>query len=561
MTTIQPEVDAAKPSNLAQVKLRLQASGMPEARLSRYLEALELLSNLTSTPLEEIAATPAAIRRKFKNVRAKGLIQGLNLSLARRRCLLALSALPGAAHPDKLSRRVKASPAWKLLLATPDVADRRELSMFARWCTKTGIEPLSVGAETFAGFRLYIDTCSQNAEPQRLFRRSIIAWNRLVNIHPERGLSVQPLPAVRRPNNHIQISSFSPSLQAELRACIAYWRCENPAAPGARRRAMSSRTVSGKLSYISRALRACARLGERPEEIQSLVHLLEVERFRSICRMLNDDANDEPSFYNHFTLVTLLQIAEWLQVPDEQLQHLRSIAGKLPRVSFRMTTRNKALVGGLMDDGVFKRLMNAPAAIIADARSQSPQTDLSMTQCLAGVAIGLLLRAPLRIENLASLRIDETLLWRDGGNFALSIPAEETKGNVHLYYPLEGEIASILREYIDKIGPGFTGKPIDYLFSYSNGRPRSVVSLREMIKRYTAIYVGVEANPHIFRHLWAEIILDDKPGAYIMVKQFLGHKNLQVTRRYYRDTDPRTAVRRHTQLVHRRVTFRNRIKK
>jgi len=40
-------------------------------------------------------------------------------------------------------------------------------------------------------------------------------------------------------------------------------------------------------------------------------------------------------------------------------------------------------------------------------------------------------------------------------------------------------------------------------------------------------YVGLKLTPHQFRHLAAKIMLDPNPGAYELVRQLIGHKNMQ----------------------------------
>jgi integrase len=62
-------------------------------------------------------------------------------------------------------------------------------------------------------------------------------------------------------------------------------------------------------------------------------------------------------------------------------------------------------------------------------------------------------------------------------------------------------------------------------------------------------HVGVKLTPHQFRHLAAKIILDANPGAYELVRQLLGHKDLKTTTKFYAGIDTRRAGRAHADLV------------
>jgi integrase len=59
----------------------------------------------------------------------------------------------------------------------------------------------------------------------------------------------------------------------------------------------------------------------------------------------------------------------------------------------------------------------------------------------------------------------------------------------------------------------------------------------------------VRLTPHQFRHLAAKIILDANPGAYELVRQLLGHKNMKTTTNFYTGIDTRRAGRAHADLI------------
>ena len=54
---------------------------------------------------------------------------------------------------------------------------------------------------------------------------------------------------------------------------------------------------------------------------------------------------------------------------------------------------------------------------------------------------------------------------------------------------------------------------------------------------------------HQFRHLAAKLILDANPGAYELVRQVLGHKNLKTTTNFYAGPSTKRAGRFYDDLL------------
>jgi hypothetical protein len=53
--------------------------------------------------------------------------------------------------------------------------------------------------------------------------------------------------------------------------------------------------------------------------------------------------------------------------------------------------------------------------------------------------------------------------------------------------------------------------------------------------------------------LAAKIILDEEPGAYPLLSQLLGHKNLRTAARFYAGINTQRATRHHAMLLERRI--------
>ena len=103
-----------------------------------------------------------------------------------------------------------------------------------------------------------------------------------------------------------------------------------------------------------------------------------------------------------------------------------------------------------------------------------------------------------------------------------------------------------LREYQPRLAKG--GSP--YLFpSDLPDRPKRADTLSKQLARLIRRTIGLEVNPHLYRHLVHLVVLNRYPGAYAMVSRVLGHKSLQTAISNYAGEDIAIAMRAFQTLV------------
>ena len=155
------------------------------------------------------------------------------------------------------------------------------------------------------------------------------------------------------------------------------------------------------------------------------------------------------------------------------------------------------------------------------------------------------------MENLSALNFDEHLHWPQGrGKPALLVfRGDETKNDVPLEFEIPTVLADRLLVYRNEIAPAVTGKRPDAVFVTWAGKPRTQAAIKVAIEKTVLRHLGVKLTPHQFRHLAAKIILDANPGAYELVRQMLGHKNMKTTTNFYAGIDTRRAGRAHAELI------------
>jgi integrase len=110
-------------------------------------------------------------------------------------------------------------------------------------------------------------------------------------------------------------------------------------------------------------------------------------------------------------------------------------------------------------------------------------------------------------------------------------------------------LAERLQIYRNGIAPAVIGKRPNSVFVTFMGKPRTQAAIKVAIEKTILKYLGVRMSCHQFRHLAAKINLDANPGAYELVRQLLGHKNLKTTTNNYAGLDTRRAGKAHADLI------------
>jgi integrase len=161
-----------------------------------------------------------------------------------------------------------------------------------------------------------------------------------------------------------------------------------------------------------------------------------------------------------------------------------------------------------------------------------------------------LLAAPMRIKNLASITLDRHLVQiREGGSAHLVLPGPEVKNKAALEFPLPPEVLALIHTYIRRALPVLAGGPSRFLFPARSGGTKPEAQLSVQLKKAIARHAGLDLNVHAFRHLAAMLFLRRHPGEYETVRLLLGHKSLATTVRAYCGLEDSDAFRRYDQLM------------
>jgi integrase len=256
---------------------------------------------------------------------------------------------------------------------------------------------------------------------------------------------------------------------------------------------------------------------------------------------------------HRFALLLIKLAKHWVKVSPEHLEALRQLRKKVNPGCSGMTVRNRARLRQFDDPVNVARLVNLPETIVRRVLADSP-TYNGAIRAQSALAIAIVLAAPLRVKNLASLTLDRHFVRaRPGPNATvhLVIPAHEVKNGSALEFELPDAVCRLLDLYVARYRPLLATGPSAFLFPARQGGAKPPGQLAGQIQRAIRQEIGLQLNVHLFRHLAAKLFLAAYPGEYETVRLLLGHKSLVTTVRIYCGLEQSDAMRRYDAVLDR----------
>ena len=246
----------------------------------------------------------------------------------------------------------------------------------------------------------------------------------------------------------------------------------------------------------------------------------------------------------------------WTKVPPEQMEELKRLNAKLGSTPTGLTQKNQDLVRRFQDRELLTALLNLPDTLRKQANSGRSSPARRLQKMQIALAIEILLAAPMRMQNLATLELGRSLQWPSGRNGPayVVLRRDETKNEVPLEYPLPEHCLELLREYLDRFRSYATVKDREWLFLRLDGSRVPDSALRDGITKAVARELGIAMTPHQFRHVAAAVALDVHPGALGLVRDLLGHRNIKTTSNFYAGMRTREAAREFDRILERSRT-------
>ena len=276
----------------------------------------------------------------------------------------------------------------------------------------------------------------------------------------------------------------------------------------------------------------------RVDELTSLRKLLDPDLVGRVLAAYREKDGGEPKTYTvqlAWKLLSIARVTDCLEEADlEALDDLR--AGLEKEHEGGMTEKNLAVIRQVLTANVWGEVVRLPDLLMREARDLREKAPIKAALLAQrAVAIGILTIAPVRLGNLARIKLEENLIRPAGplSPYWLVFPNYDVKNRVKLEFVLKERLTKLIEEYVHDHRPVLLrGASSLWLFPGENGRHKTLSTLGDQITDTVKDRVGIRVTAHQYRHAAAALILRATQD-YELVRRVLGHKNLQTTIRFY----------------------------
>jgi integrase len=544
---------SASTPTLADVRTRIMADGdISSSRCAAIGSAVNTFCRVLGMQPEMVPANLAFIRGKLQSVSpAAAGVTDKRFSTVKSDVLFALRHLGMAAPGTYLAPM---TGEWGTLWGRlPDKYARTVFSRFFRYCSARGVEPAAVDDLVTTQFLQALTDETLVKDPRVNHQNLCRVWNRM------RGL-VPGWPGVtlteRRYADHYTLpwSSFPVSFREDVEAYLARLGNDDILDLSSPPRPLKPRTLKAYQYELRRFASALVHQGHEARCITSLAYLVDLKHVEQGLRFLLKRNGDRP-MPSAADLATLLgKVAKyWVRAPAESVAMINRYARRVRPSISGLGAKNRKRLVPLRDERNLARLFLLPNKIRKEIEKNCRLTRADALLMQYAVALIVLTYAPIRISNLAALHVEKNLRWSGremGGTLVIDIDGASVKNGQTLSFPLPPICADLVRLYLREYQPRLAIGGSPYLFpSDLPGRPKRADTLGKQLTRLIWRTIGLEVNPHLYRHLVHLIVLNRYPGAYAMVSRVLGHKSLQTAISNYAGEDIAIAMRAFQDLI------------
>jgi integrase len=535
---------------MADVIDRLTGTDLSTGRLVALRSAARTFCRALGKDPANISAEPRAVREALARLTpgATGLSRQSFLNL---RSLLGKALDAAGIATIAVRCRMALTPAWSALLGgVGDCGMRYALARPLKLLSSVGIEPHDIDQSQVDSLFLAIEARQVLRWPRLAHRAFVRHWNRArrsVQGWPQLELRIDD----RRDRYVLSAEIFLPALRID----ITDWLHSVSSFSLTRRRPpLRPRTVDGHRLLLWELASAAVHAGVPVAVLSSLRALVDAAVVERALDWLAGRFGNRPA--PHLASIARLACTVARRFVDEaadadrhkeerNLRELRLFCTNLQPTSDGMTPKNRELLNRFKDPDLIARFVTLPQQLFAPLAGKQRPTCADARGAAVAVAIEILLHAPIRIQNLHSIRLDTHYKVYGHGPKArvmLEFPASEVKNGIDLSYPLPPSTAAMIDLFCKQFRPLLAAPATPFLFPGRGRRPKQATGLSKEIAEVTAAVAGVRVTAHQFRHVCALLYLQRHPGDYETVRRFLGHSRIETTIRHYAGMEGEAAV-------------------
>ncbi len=543
-------------ASLAQLQAWLEATAeIPERDRRDYRSAIRAVCAMLGGDAAATPADAAEIDRRLarvpKPVRGRSDKTVANIRWRVRR---AIALHGGAGLPAP--RGMALTPHWTILrerLPTPRL--RYGLSRLMREASAAGVEPGQVSDALLDAIARRVAATAGEARSRAFRNQAATCWNEAAGAvagWPRVRLTAPVRPA--RPQR-LPPDAFPVTFRRDLDSYLDWAARSGRLARDGSPRSLSPATVRLRGEHLRLAASALARRLGYARRVIDLATLVEPVNFKLVLgEYLGEGGERRAGAFVRGLAVTLFGVArQWVKAPPSQLDQLGQAKRRLGGAAPGLAERSRKAVEPFADPAVLAALLALPERLFEEAAGGRSLQPRAVRKAQLGVAIALLLAVPLRLGQLAGLRLGHELRRPAGRQGPMALAAGGVAPALVPECPIAGSAKAIVDDYLDHCHPSLLPNPDSWLFARPDGSRLGEAALRHGIAAETRRAIGVALNPSGFRHLAAALVLGDRPGGLDLVGQLLGHRDRRTTAWLYAAPDLPGAAAAYAAALNRRA--------
>jgi integrase len=556
MMTLRPMYDPDLPS-LADLRRQVEARhDLPLLRRRDMASAIRTLAGWFKLPEENIPASAKYMRDMLARVHA------MNENVSPRRIQnvrsLVLAAMREVGVSTKLAPyNFPFTHEWDVLrqLLAGDTYALSELSRFMRYCSAHDISPAMVSDSVSQEFLTAIEAESLISKPKTRHQSMCRVWNKMAEKHAKGGWPKLRLNVPRYDERLYCIDAelVSANVKNDVDAYLAHLAGKDIFA--GLPKPFRPKSLNAVAGHIWRYLSALHYTGVDLSAAPSLDALIMPNLVKQGLRWHIERKGQQATKYIGEIAWSLRCYAIKYRTPSpETAAFFAEVMPKLRKQQTGLSAKNMTAMAQFDDPATVERFLLLPQRLWDLALSKSKTVETSAPRQKAqllvqtAVAIEILQFAPMRIENLNNLRLDQHLIWQ-GKRLRILIPAAEVKNEQSLDFLLTEATTERIARYIRDWRCLFVPMANPFLFPGRHGKAKDQTALRRQIEKTLWEEGAIRLTPHQFRHASAKIMLDARPGHYEVVRKLLGHKSMVTTYSHYAGAETQAAVELYADVI------------
>lgn len=534
-------------ATMSLARLIILLSALPEclaAEAKRCISAIYTFCKVIKRSPAEVLADPAVIRQLGHKACWQPHMKKSSWASVRSSVNRALK-LGGVKVMHRDRRNYKRTPAWEALLNQLSERAWKDFTRFAGWCSSMGVEPEDVTVETWAQFRDHLLTQATNKHIPESWHRPRRIWNN--EVVPLYQGKLPHIPNIgKNETKTLQWSAFPDTLGADVDRYVAAMKSPDWT-EDSDLRALSPATIRNNTFHLRLQLSLLVKDGEPPERFKTLADCIDLSLIKRGIKLQAGPEGLRPEARPMLwgCVHAYISVARYLGKADTLVPHLTHLLSKLRDKSRGLKQKNKERLAQFDDPKALKAFYDLPLALVQRlAKSKKAPSRRDAFLMRGAAMLELLFQMPLRMRNVVALDFEkhvQLINTDEGQRWRILIPEHEVKNKIELSAVLPVKSTELLELWRHTYRPILAKPGVSKVFIGEKGNPIGEGPLSKFFSKMVMRELGLEVHPHLMRHLAAKLILKAHPGAYELVRQLLGHKNISTTINSYCTADVEAA--------------------